>query len=187
MLASLLFAMAATPGAGLANQPVSALDLQRYSGRWHEIAHLPMFFQRQCVGDVTATYTRQADGTIEVRNACRTKSGAMDESVGEAKPTPGQPGALKVRFAPAWLGWVPGIWADYWVIELDPAYRWALVGGPSKKYLWVLSRTPTMERAVFDGIRARAAERGYAIDKLVMMGELGDGMAPAVQRARALR
>lgn len=188
MLETLLFAMAAAaPGAVVANQPVAALDLPRYSGRWHEVAHLPMFFQRQCVGDVTATYTRQADGNIEVRNACRTRSGAMDESVGVARPVPGQAGALKVRFAPAWLGWVPGIWADYWVIELDPEYRWAVVGSPSRKYLWVLSRTPAMARVVFDGIRTRAAERGYPVDKLVMMGGLLDGAAPTIPPARTAR
>ena len=96
----------------------------------------------------------------------------MAASVGVARPVPGQPGALKVRFAPAWLGWVPGIWADYWVIELDPDYRWAVVGGPSKKYLWILSRTPAMDRAAFEAIRARAAELGYPVDKLVMMGSL---------------
>lgn len=187
MLEFLLLAMAAASGPAPANQPVGALDLQRYTGRWHEIAHLPMFFQRQCVGDVTATYTPQPDGNIEVRNACRTKSGSMSESVGVARPVPGQPGALKVRFAPAWLGWVPGIWADYWVIELDPDYRWAVVGSPSKKYLWVLSRTPDMDRASFQAIRARSAERGYPVDKLVMMGDLRDGAAPAMPPARTAR
>jgi apolipoprotein D and lipocalin family protein len=168
----LALAMAATPTAApLSNTPVATLDLARYAGQWHEIAHLPMFFQRQCVGDITARYTVQADGTIEVRNACRTRSGDQDESVGAARPG-SRPGALEVRFAPAWLGWVPGIWADYWVVELDPEYRWAVVGGPSRKYLWVLSRTPAMDRATFQGIRSRAAQRGYAVDKLVMASEL---------------
>jgi apolipoprotein D and lipocalin family protein len=164
---------AATPAsAPLPNAPVAALDLDRYAGRWHEIAHLPMFFQRQCVGDITATYTRLPDGQVEVRNACRTKDGDRDESVGAARPVPGTPGALKVRFAPGWLGWVPGIWADYWVVELDPAYRWAVVGGPKRKYLWVLSRDPAMSQATFDGIRARAARRGYPVQDLVMAATL---------------
>lgn len=187
MLEFLLLAMAAAPGPVPVNQPVRALDLQRYSGRWHEIAHLPMFFQRQCVGDVTATYTPLPDGSIEVRNACRTKSGAMAATVGLAKPVPGQPGALKVRFAPAWLGWVPGIWADYWVVELDPDYRWAVVGGPSRKYLWILSRTPAMDRAAFEAIRAHAAELGYPVDKLVMMGSLRERAAAALRPTRTPR
>jgi apolipoprotein D and lipocalin family protein len=181
LLATLLLASASVPAvhaavpsarsveAPLENAPVATLDLDRYAGRWHEIAHLPMFFQRQCVGDITATYTRQPDGRIEVRNACRTTSGERDESVGVARAVPGTPGALKVRFAPAWLGWVPGIWADYWVVDLDPAYRWAVVGGPSRKYLWVLSREPVMSQATFDGIRARAARRGYPVRDLLQM------------------
>src|SRR5688572_13782294 len=100
------------------NAPVQQLDLQRYSGQWHEIAHLPMFFQRQCVGDITATYTPNADGTVGVRNACRTEDGTTDVSEGIARAVEGKPGALEVRFAPDWLSWLPMAWADYWVIDL---------------------------------------------------------------------
>ena len=159
-------------GAAVANQPVADLDLKRYAGQWHEIAHLPMFFQRQCVDRITATYTPLADGTFEVRNACRTSSGETDESVGAARPVAGSPGALKVRFAPEWLAWLPLVWADYWVVDLDPEYRWAVVGGPARKYLWVLSRKPSMDRAVFDAIKARAAKRGYPVGNLVMAAPL---------------
>jgi apolipoprotein D and lipocalin family protein len=168
----LTLAMAAgTPAATLANTPVATLDLGRYAGQWHEIAHLPMFFQRKCTGDITARYTPLPDGTLEVRNACRTKDGGHDESVGAARPGK-QPGALQVRFAPAWLGWVPGVWADYWVVDLDPDYRWAVVGGPSRKYLWILSRTPAMDRTTFESIRSRAAQRGYPVQNLVIAATL---------------
>jgi apolipoprotein D and lipocalin family protein len=170
-MGSLLLAAALAASApALPNAPVATLDLARYAGQWHEVAHLPMFFQRKCASDITAVYTRQPDGGIEVRNACRTKDGGRMESVGAARTITGHPGALQVRFAPSWLSWVPGTWADYWVVELDPQYRWAVVGGPSRKYLWVLSRTPRMDGAVFDGIRARAAQRGYPVEKLVMAG-----------------
>lgn len=157
-------ASASTPGS---NQPVPQLDLQRYSGEWHEVARLPMFFQRKCIGDVTARYTPQPDGRIEVRNACRTKDGSRDESIGVAKPVVGKPGQLKVRFAPGWLSWAPFVWADYWVIALDPDYRWALVGGPDKKYLWILSREPNMEPALLDKLISDAAAAGYPTDKLI--------------------
>lgn len=163
--------MVASATAGT-NQPVAELDLKRYAGQWHEIAHLPMFFQRQCIDRITATYTALADGTIEVRNACRTSTGGTDESVGAARPVAGRPGALKVRFAPAWLSWLPLVWADYWVVDLDPEYRWAVVGGPGRKYLWILSRKPSMDRAVFDAIKARAAERGYPVGNLIMAAPL---------------
>ena len=154
--------------AGLANVPVPALDLQRYSGQWHEIAHLPMFFQRKCVANITATYTPRADGTMGVRNACDEKDGTRSVSEGTARTVAGHPGRLEVRFAPGWLAWAPMVWADYWVVDLDPGYGWAVVGGPSRKYLWILSRTPTMPRAQYDAIRAGAAQRGYAMDKLVL-------------------
>ena len=167
----LMVAMAAAAPIA-ANQPVPELDLGRYSGSWHEIAHLPMFFQRNCTGDITATYTSLANGNIEVRNACRTGDGSMQSSTGEARTVAGRPGALQVRFAPAWLSWLPMVWADYWVIDLDPAYQWAVVGGPSRKYLWVLSRTPTMPQGLFEQIRQRAAARGYPTAKLVMAAPL---------------
>lgn len=167
--------LAASPTASaptLANAPVPQLDLQRYSGQWHEIAHLPMFFQRKCKDNITATYTQKADGTVEVRNACRTKDGDNDVSVGAARTVPGQPGALEVRFAPSWMAWVPMVWADYWVIDLDPDYQWAVVGGPKQKYMWVLSRKPTMDTELFNSIKARASARGYPVSELVMASTL---------------
>lgn len=173
-LLSLVLAIVLSSGAAgardvaLPNTSVPALDLQRYGGQWHEIARLPMFFQRRCVANTTATYTPRADGLVGVRNACDDKDGRRMVSEGTARPVPGHPGRLEVRFAPAWLGWAPMVWADYWVVDLDPEYRWAVVGGPSRKYLWVLSRTPSMDRVQFEAIRARAAQRGYPVEKLVL-------------------
>ncbi|WP_233171723.1 lipocalin family protein [Dyella sp. ASV21] len=156
----------------LANTPVAQLDVPRYLGQWHEIAHLPMFFQRQCKDTITATYSARPDGSITVHNACRTHDGSMDSADGQARRVEGSPGALQVRFAPAWLGWLPWVWADYWVIDLDPDYRWAVVGSPSRRYLWVLSRTPGMSRSQFEQLRDRAARRGYPVDKLVIAAPL---------------
>ncbi len=169
---ALSLCMAGPLHAQQANQPVSGLDLQRYSGQWHEVAHLPMFWQRQCVGDITATYTPRPDGTVGVRNACRTDEGTTDVSEGIARPVEGKPGALEVRFAPEWLDWLPMVWADYWVIELDPDYRWAVVGGPDREHLWILSRTPEMNRALFNRIKAGAAARGYELRDLKVMAPL---------------
>lgn len=174
MIRSLLLTLALASGvasaqdAPLPNASVPALDLQRYSGQWHEIAHLPMFFQRKCVANITATYTPRADGSVGVRNACDEKDGSRSVSEGTARTVVGHPGRLEVRFAPGWLSWAPMVWADYWVVELDPDYRWAVVGGPDRKYLWILSRTPTMPRAEYEAIRARAAQRGYPVDRLVL-------------------
>ncbi|MFP7721893.1 lipocalin family protein [Lysobacter sp. A3-1-A15] len=171
-LITLAVAASAAGAPARANQPVASLDLQRYAGTWHEIAHLPMFFQRHCVDTVTATYTPRPDGTIDVRNACRTTGGDMDESTGVARPVEGLNGALQVRFAPEWLAWLPVVWADYWVIGLDSDYQWAVVGGPSKKYLWILSRRPGMDQALFDKLKDDARALGYPVQDLVMVAPL---------------
>ncbi|WP_425490112.1 lipocalin family protein [Dyella telluris] len=167
-----MLGVSAAHAQSLANEPVKQLDLKRYLGVWHEIAHLPMFFQRQCVDHITATYSELPDGQVRVHNACRTKGGGMDASDGVARTTRGPAGALEVRFAPAWLAWLPWVWADYWVVELDPGYRWAVVGSPSRRYLWVLSREPDMSRTQFEALRRHAAERGYDVDKLVITAPL---------------
>jgi apolipoprotein D and lipocalin family protein len=156
----------------LPNRPVPALDLNRYVGKWHEIAHLPTFFQRQCVDTISATYSKNPDGTIYVHNACRSARGAMDDAEGVARCVDGEPGALKVRFVPDWLAWMPWVWADYWVIDLDKDYQWAVIGGPSRRYLWILSRTATMSRMRFSELVQRARQRGYPIDKLIMAAPL---------------
>jgi apolipoprotein D and lipocalin family protein len=174
MIGNAAHAQQPPPAASLPNAPVPALDLQRYAGQWHEIAHLPMFFQRKCVRNITATYTLHGDGTVGVRNACDRRDGTTLVSEGTARPVQGEPGRLQVRFAPDWLAWLPMTWADYWVVELDPQYRWAVVGGPSRKYLWILSRTPAMPRAQYEAIRARAGRRGYPVDRLVLAGTLTD-------------
>lgn len=176
LMLALASGSASAQEAALPNTAVQALDLQRYAGKWHEIARLPMFFQRNCVANVTATYTPRADGSVGVRNACNDKQGDAMVSEGVARPVADKPGQLEVRFAPDWLAWAPMTWADYWVVELDPDYQWAVVGGPSRKYLWVLSRTSTMPRAQFDAIRERASRRGYKVDRLLVSPDgVGDG------------
>jgi apolipoprotein D and lipocalin family protein len=169
MLLTLAMAVSAPiDPATLPNRPVPTLDLNRYAGQWHEIAHLPMFFQRKCLGAVTARYTPMPDGTIHIHNACRTSRGTQTVD-GVAKIVDGQNAAFKVRFAPAWLSWLPRAWADYWVIEVSPDYQWAVVGSPSRKYLWILARRPDMQRTLFEDIKQRARHRGYAVENLVLM------------------
>ena len=151
---------------------VPHLDISRYAGQWHEIAHLPMAFQKQCVGDITARYSLDAPGKIGVLNACRTKDGSIDQAQGVARPVEGHPARLEVRFAPEWLSWLPWAWADYWVIALDPDYQWAMVGEPGRDYLWILSREPSMERAQFEQLKARAEAMGYDLSPLIMAAPL---------------
>ena len=147
---------------------VPDLDISRYAGEWHEIARLPMFFQRKCVGEITAQYTLNDDGLIGVRNHCRNDDGELEDVEGVARRTEGYPGRLQVRFAPDWLSWLPFTWADYWVIALDPQYQWAVVGEPGRDYLWILSRTPELGRTQFDQIKAQVVAMGYDLDELIV-------------------
>ncbi|PKV11936.1 lipocalin family protein [Xanthomonas prunicola] len=171
----LLSFIALMPLTAFAQQPVRAvpqLDISRYAGQWHEIAHLPVSFQKKCRSDITASYTLRDDGLIGVRNGCRTADGSLTQADGVARPVEGQPGQLQVRFAPEWLGWLPLVWADYWVIALDPEYQWAMVGEPDRKYLWILSRSPQMQRAQLERLKAQATEMGYDLSPLIVAAPL---------------
>ena len=128
-------------GSGVRSVP--ALDLTRYAGTWYEVARYPNWFQRQCAGDVTAEYTLGPSDRIGVVNKCRKKDGSVARAEGTArKATPEGPDSqLKVRFAPAFLSFIPAVWGDYWVLGLGPDYSYAVVGDPSRKYVWILSRT----------------------------------------------
>jgi len=155
-------------------QVVAPVDLQRYAGIWHEQARLPNRFQKQCGGPVTAEYTPQADGTVQVLNRCVRDDGNFDEAIGTARvvPVAGQPGAgrLEVRFAPAWLSWLPVVWGDYWILKLDREYQVSLVGTPDRQYLWVLSRAPRLDAAVLEAELDYARSLGFDTDKVVLTG-----------------
>lgn len=165
----------------IAAQPVTSvpqLDIQRYAGQWFEIAHLPMRYQKDCISDITANYALRADKHVGVRNTCRTKEGT-DVAEGIARPVTGHPGRLEVSFAPGWLSWVPFVWADYWVIAVDPDYQWAVVGEPDRDYLWILSRSPSMDRVRFEELKARAQSMGYDLAPLIVAAPLTDRRAGA--------
>lgn len=149
---------------------VPEVDLARYMGTWHEIARLPFRFQEKCAGDVTATYTLLEDGNVQVVNRCRTKDGSVTEAKGLARRAGGKDGPtskLKVRFAPAWLSFLPFVWGDYWVIDLAPDYSYAAVGVPDRKYLWILSRSRTMDERELRELLQRLEQQGYDLSRLI--------------------
>lgn len=168
LLVLLLVAAWPRPVAAADVTSVDALDITRYAGQWHEIARLPMFFQRKCAREIIAQYTLRDDGLIGVHNSCVTEDGETDSAEGVARRVEDHPGRLEVRFAPDWLGWLPLTWADYWVIALDPEYQWAMVGEPGREYLWILSRTPEISRERLDELKARAVAMGYDLDALIV-------------------
>jgi lipocalin len=154
---------------------VSLVDLDRYTGDWFEIARFPNQFQRQCLGDVRASYTRRADSRIDVVNRCRSADG-QTEAHGVARIVDTQTFArLKVRFAPGWLSWLPMVWGDYWIIGLAPDYSWAVVGHPDRNYLWILARTPHLNDASVAAARAAARDNGFDIERLVPTPQSGGG------------
>ncbi len=150
-------------------QTVPSVDLVRYAGTWFEIARFPNRFQEKCIGDVTASYTVLEDGTIQVVNRCRKEDGTFDEAEGKARrKSEEEPSSkLEVRFAPAFLSFLPFVWADYWVIDLAPDYSYAVVSGPSREYLWILSRSPKMDQARYDEILDRLRAQSFDVSRLV--------------------
>jgi apolipoprotein D and lipocalin family protein len=153
---ALLLAGCAAPEPSLPT--VAPVDLQRYAGTWYEIASFPNNVQAGCTG-TTATYTARPDGRIDVLNQCR-----IDEQLerAEAVAWPIDPPAnakLKVQFVWPFRG-------DYWIIGLEPDYQWALVGVPSRDFLWILARAPQIDPATYDQIVARAAALGFDTSRL---------------------
>lgn len=147
--------------------PVAALDVPRYMGVWYEAAKYPNRFQTMCARGTSATYALRDDGRVMVTNRCFRADGALEEAVGEARQvgTP-SPAVLEVRFAPAWLSWLPMVWGDYWIVDLDDAYTLAAVSEPRREYLWILSRTPVPDPVAYQALLGRLTERGYDLTRL---------------------
>lgn len=149
-------------------ETVPAVDLDRYQGRWYEIARKPNRFQKACAGAVMATYTLRPDARIDVLNECTEADGDTRAADGVARlPDKDDATRLEVRFAPAFLSFLSAVWGDYWVIDLDPEYRWAVIGEPKRKYFWVLARIPKIEEQTLKGILERAEAQGYDLSDLL--------------------
>lgn len=146
---------------------IASLDVPRYMGTWFEIAKYPNQFQTQCVADTQADYQLQAQGTVQVTNRCRQGDGRLKEAIGEARPGAQTTSPkLQVRFAPSWLSFLPFVWGNYWVIDLDDRYQLAAVSEPQREYLWVLSRTPDVNPAAYDALLLRLKAQGFDLARL---------------------
>ncbi len=147
---------------------VDSIDLDRYQGRWYEIARLPNRFQEQCAGEVTAEYALLDAGRVSVTNRCRRADGGWSEAEGVARRdrSDGREAALEVRFAPRWLSWLPFVWGEYRVMALDEQYRYALVGSDDREFLWILARQPELSDDVFNRLVAEAQRQGFETSRL---------------------
>ena len=170
LLLLLLGACAHTTARQAPVETVPGVDLQRYAGTWYEQAHLPLFFQRNCVANTTARYGLRADGLIDVVNACHDARGNRIESTGVARTVDASNSRLQVRFAPAFLSFLPLAWGDYWIVALDPDYQWPIVGTPNRKYLWILSREPRIPETELAALVGRAQALGYDTSRLLRAG-----------------
>lgn len=145
-------------------------DPTRYFGQWYELARLPLKFESSCAGDVTATYAPLTDGSGQLRvvNSCRSVDGGFEVAEGVGKLAhSGSPAKLKVSFAPAFMRALPFVWADYWVLQVDPEYSIALVGTPDRKNLWFLSREPKLDETTFAEMQDHAIAQGYDLTDLI--------------------
>jgi apolipoprotein D and lipocalin family protein len=147
---------------GVAQRPyIKNFDLNRYLGVWYETARFPHSFEKGLVG-VTATYSVSPDGKIKVENAGyrKTLDGESSVALGKAKLA-GKPtdGHLQVSF-------FLFFYADYFIMDIDPDYQWALIGSKADKYLWILSRVPQMEDITYNKILDKARDLGYDLKLL---------------------
>jgi len=141
-------------------RPVERVDLQRYMGRWYEIAAIPNFFQRHCVRDTMAEYALRDDGLVDVTNRCVQSSGEIDQAQGVARVVdPDSKARLEVSFVSV-LG-LRLFWGDYWIIGLGKDYDYALIGTPSRRWGWILARDPHPPEASVQSWLAELLRQGY--------------------------
>ncbi|POU18958.1 MULTISPECIES: lipocalin family protein [Acinetobacter] len=147
---------------------VEKVELDRYLGIWYEVARKPLYFQNKCNRDVTATYTLNENGNIVVDNRCIKKDGEQTQSGGEAfVQNPPQNTKLKVSFLPDFIRWIPVGRGDYWVLKLDENYQTVLVGEPKRKYMWILSRDPQLDKNVVNEYLQYAQSVGYDLSDVI--------------------
>lgn len=147
-------------------QTVSRLELDRYTGRWYEVAKIPNRFQDHCDHNAMAEYEMLQGGELRVTNSCVTRDGELDTVVGVARVTdPVSKAKLEVSFVRL-LGWHL-FWGDYWVLALDPDYEYAVIGTPSRRYGWVLARGPELSNADWLTIDRLLEQQGYTASDFV--------------------
>jgi apolipoprotein D and lipocalin family protein len=142
-------------------QPAKSVSMERYLGRWYELARYEASFQKDCEG-VTADYSLRNDGKLGVVNTCRQGSpqGTARSSTATARMVDGSNGTkLKVTF-------FPPIEGNYWILDHDPKYAWSIVGEPSGRYLWILSRTAKVSESQYDALVQKVKAMGYDTSRL---------------------
>lgn len=152
---------------GTAVTPIAQLNVPRYLGHWYEIAKFPNRFQKQCASDTSAEYALLPDGKLSVLNRCRLANGEWQQALGTAYQVgDAQSARLKVRFAPDWLSFLPFVWGDYWVVDLDDGYELAAVSEPQREFLWILARSPKVDAHRYAVLLSLLAGMGLDVRRL---------------------
>ncbi len=160
MLPAMLLLLAGCSHVSLDSQPMPRVETEKYMGKWYEIARLPNRFEKGCDG-VTAEYALQQDGSVSVLNTCRMKGPQGPARTARAKAWSVHPSGSRYE-----VSFFRPFKAPYWIIELDARYRWAAVGHPARKYLWILSRESSLPPAVERDLMAKLQALGYDVSRL---------------------
>jgi apolipoprotein D and lipocalin family protein len=162
---------------------VAQVDAQRWAGTWYELARVPNGLQARCIADATATYLPRADGSLRVIQRCRDADSrwyvATARAVSAANDRSGA-ARLRLSYLPDWLAWLPATSGDQWVVMLDHDYRYAVVSEPSRKQLWILSRTPDIDSVTYDRILSNLRRAHFPVEQLIPTPQLAQRQAPAL-------
>lgn len=152
---------------------VNFVDLKQYLGNWYEIAAIPQFFEKHCVGNTTADYSLTPNGSISVVNSCDRSDGKLSVARGRAKVVDHRSNSkLKVTFVHV-LGWQFIFGGDYWILAIGDHYSYAVVGSPNRKYAWILSRTPSMAPEQLSEVSLALKNQGFDTCKLLSTPQEG--------------
>jgi len=163
---------------------VPSVEFTRYLGRWYEICRLPLKWEDETATDITAHYSLDDAGKVQVDNRCFDAEGKPSRAVGQARPVDGTNSRLKVTFLPEYLRWIPFTDGNYWILKIDPQYRVALVGGPDRKNLWVLSRERILDVTTRQEYLAEATRQGFDLAKLITPRHTGREVTDSILKMR---
>lgn len=153
------------------------LDLRKYAGLWYEYARLPNGYQVDCTGEVTAEYTFQEDGSLQVHFRCANPECEILSANAEMRPSRRYDAVdnakLEIRFSSDWLSAPSSIWRDHWVLYVDPDYQHAMIGTPDRRCLWMLGRDRVPNREALQHMLRYAAQLGFSVNRVLRTGETG--------------
>lgn len=153
-------------------RPVSFVDLKRYTGTWYEIARLPNATETNCMR-ITTEYTLKQNGLLSILSRCTKENGYARESQGKVRINNSPSNSMmSTNFVPHWLSWTGIGWEDYWIIDIDKNYQFAVISDPNKDYLWILSRKESIDKTIYEKIIDKLKNQHFDLSHLIVSGEI---------------